>query len=66
MLDLLAFEANVGDPMLAATVGASGDVELELLIESGKPLLHLLHEPAAEALGFRDGEFAELGSGAGD
>ena len=33
VLDLFAFEADVGDPVLAAAVGAAGDVELELLIE---------------------------------
>ena len=27
LLDLLAFEADVGDPVLAAGVGAAGDVE---------------------------------------
>ena len=27
VLDLLAFDADVGDPVLAATVGAPGDVE---------------------------------------
>ncbi len=33
VLDLLAFDADVGDPVLAAAVGAAGDVEPELLIE---------------------------------
>src|SRR5271170_8221527 len=33
--DFLAFNADVGDPVLAATVGAAGDVEFQLLIETG-------------------------------
>jgi hypothetical protein len=32
--DLLAFDADVGDPMLSATVGASGNVQLQVLIET--------------------------------
>jgi hypothetical protein len=28
VLDLLAFDADVGDPVLAAAVGAAGDVSL--------------------------------------
>ena len=39
MLDLLAFEADVGDPVLAAGVGAAGDVELDLLVEAGEAVL---------------------------
>jgi hypothetical protein len=35
VLDLFAFDADVGDPMLAATVGAAGDVEAKLLVELG-------------------------------
>ena len=66
VLDLLAFEADVGDPVLAAAVGAAGDVELELLVELGQALFELVDEPAGEALGLGDGELAELGAGAGD
>ena len=33
VLDLLAFDADVGDPVLAAAVGAAGDVQPELLVE---------------------------------
>ena len=46
VLDLLAFDADVGDPVLAAAVGAAGDVELELLVEAGQALFELLDEPA--------------------
>ena len=66
LLDLFAFEADVGDPVLAAGVGAAGDVELDLLIEGGKALLHFFDEPFGEGFGFGDGELAELGAGAGD
>src|SRR6516225_2965994 len=33
-LDFFAFDADVGDPVLAATVGAASDVQLDLLGES--------------------------------
>src|SRR5581483_12380012 len=45
-LDLLAFETDIGDPVLAATVGAAGDVQLELLIEFRQPVLEFFHKPA--------------------
>ena len=35
-LDLLALNANVGNPVLPATVRASRDVQLQVLIEPGK------------------------------
>ncbi len=66
LLDLFAFEADVGDPVLAAGVGAAGDVELDLLVEAGEAVFHLGDEPLVEALGLGDGEFAELCAGAGD
>ena len=47
VLDLLAFEANVGDPVLAAAVRAACDVQLQLLIELRQPLFELIHQPAA-------------------
>jgi hypothetical protein len=34
-LQLLALNANVRNPVLATTVGATGDVELQLIVESG-------------------------------
>ena len=52
--------------MLSAGVGAAGDVQLDLLVEAGETLFHLADEPLGEALGFGDGELAELGAGAGD
>src|ERR1041385_3021 len=64
-LDLLAFQPDVGDAMLAATVGAAGNVELQLLLEPGQALFQLFHQPAREGLGFRDRQLAELAASAG-
>jgi hypothetical protein len=66
VLDLLAFDADVGDPVLAAAIGAAGDVQLELLVELRQALFELVDEPAREALGLSDGQLAELRAGAGD
>ncbi len=52
--------------MLAAGVGAAGDVEADLLVEAGHALFEIGDEPVVEGLGLGDGEFAELGAGAGD
>ena len=49
-LELLAFEADVGDPVLAAGVGAAGDVELDLLVEAGESAFHFFDEPLAKPL----------------
>src|SRR5205823_5509084 len=65
-LHLLPFDADVRDPVLAAAIRAAGDVDLQVLVEAGEALVQLLHEPAGEALRLRDGEFAELRSGAGN
>ena len=66
VLDFFAFDADVGDPVLAAGVGAAGDVEAQILLVVGKPLFELLGEPAGEGLGFGESEFAEFGAGTGD
>ena len=66
VLDLLAFDADVRDPVLAAAIRASSHVQAELLIELRDPLLELADEPASKALGLGDGKLAELGAGAGD
>src|SRR5207247_9900937 len=63
---LLALDAEVGDPVLPATIRASGDVDLQVLIEAGHPRLHLLHQPAREALGLGERELAELRARARD
>ena len=52
--------------MLAAGVGAAGDVEADLLVEAGEAVFELGDEPLVEGLGLGDGELAELGAGAGD
>ena len=66
VLDLLAFDADVGDPVLAAAVGAAGDVQPQLLIELRQALFKLVDQPAREALGLGDGQLAEFGARAGD
>src|SRR5262245_14819852 len=63
-LDLLALEAEVGDPVLAAAVRAAGDVDPQMLLEPGQPLLERLHQAAREALGLGERQLAELGAGA--
>src|SRR5579863_1301381 len=65
VLDLLALDADVGNPVLPAAVGAAGYVQAQLLVELGKALFHLFDEPAREAFGLGDGQLAELGAGAG-
>ncbi len=65
-LDFLAFDANVGDPMLAATVGATGDVQLQVMLEIGIAVLESFGQPASEALGFGKSKFAKFGTGASD
>src|SRR5665213_2116905 len=66
LLDLLAFKSNIGYPVLAATVGAAGNVQLDLLVEAGETVFHLADQPLRKAFGFGNGELAELGAGAGD
>src|SRR5713101_643130 len=64
-LDLLALDADVGDPVLAAAIGAAGDVDADVLLEAGQPRLQVFHEPAGEALGLGQRELAELAPRAG-
>ena len=64
--DFLAFDADVGDPVLAATVGAAGDVELDVVAEVGETVVEFRGEPAGEGLGFGESELAEFGAGASD
>src|SRR5215472_13374375 len=51
-LDLLPFDPDVRDPVLAAAIGAAGDVEFELLLKRRQTIFQLFGEPAREALGF--------------
>jgi len=64
LLDFFAFEADVGDPVLAAGVGAAGDVEFDFFLIAGETLVELFGEPAGVGLGFGESEFAEFGAGA--
>ena len=66
VLNFFAFDADVGDPMLAAGVGAAGDVELDVFLIAGETLFELLGEPAGVGFGFGESELAEFGAGAGD
>src|SRR5271157_1884568 len=57
-LDLFALDTDVGDPVLAATVGAAGDVQLDVFAKAGETLFELFAEPAGEGLGFGEGKLA--------
>ena len=46
VLDFFAFDADVRNPVLAATIRATGHVQLELLIKSRQPLLEFVNQPA--------------------
>src|SRR5882762_1727376 len=50
LLDLLAFNADVRNPVLPAAIRAAGDVQLELFLKSGQPLIEFLCQPARKAL----------------
>lgn len=62
----LALDADVGNPVLAAGVGAAGDVETDVVLIAGETLFELFREPAGERFCFREGEFAEFGASASD
>src|SRR5258708_6173339 len=63
---LLAINANVGNPVLPATVRASRNVQLQVLIKAWQTLFQFLDQPAGEALRLRDGQLAELRAAASD
>jgi hypothetical protein len=65
-LDFFAFDADVGDPMLSAGIGAAGDVKAKIFLIVRETIFELLGEPARKGLGFGKSEFAELRAGAGD
>src|SRR5271170_5163807 len=66
LLDLLALKSDISDPVLTATIGATGHVQLDLLVETWQPLLHLAHQPLRETFGLGNGQLAKLSAGAGD
>src|SRR5215469_17809889 len=41
--DFLAFDADISNPVLSATVGTSGDMQLQVLVEARQAFFHLLH-----------------------
>src|SRR6266481_4107916 len=63
-LQLLAFDADVRDPMLPATIRASSDVQLELLLKPRQALIELFRKPAREALCFCQRQLAKFRTGA--
>src|SRR5580658_7838536 len=63
--DFLSFNADVGDPMLPATIRAASDVESQLFLKIGKPLFEFLREPSRKAFCFRQCELAKFRSRAG-
>src|SRR5437763_10404485 len=65
-LDLLPLDAEVGDPVLAAAVGAAGDVDPEVLLEAGQSRLERLDQAPRKALRLRERQLAELRARAGD
>ena len=66
VLDLLALKPYIGDPVLSAAVGASGHVQLELLVETRQTLFELFHKPPRESLGLGNSQLAEFGARAGN
>src|SRR5579864_814713 len=62
--ELLAFQSDIGNAMLAATVGAARYVEFQLLIKLRNALLQLLNQPAGKSFGFCYRQLAELAAGA--
>ena len=66
LLDFLALKADIGNPVLAAGIGAARDVKSQLLIETRNAIFKFVHQPARESLCLRDGELAELRAGASD
>src|SRR3989441_10814202 len=59
-LDLLALDADAGDPVLAEAARATRHVGLPVLVEAGEPQLQLFHEGAREPLRLGEGQLAEL------
>src|SRR5216683_665658 len=57
---LFAFDADVRDPVLAAAIRASGDVQLELLLKPRQALIELFGEPARETFRFCERQFAKF------
>src|SRR5713226_7933473 len=65
-LQLFAFDADVRDPVLPAAIRASGDVQLELLLEPRQALIELFRKPTREAFCFCQCQLAKFRTGAGN
>src|SRR5580700_7167594 len=63
--DFFSLNADVGDPMLPATIWAASDVESQPFLKIGKPLFEFLREPSRKTLCFRQCELAKFRSRAG-
>src|SRR5580704_5770826 len=63
--DFFPFNADVGDPVLAATIRATSDVEPQLFLKIGKPLFEFLREPSRKDFCFRQCKLAKFRSRAG-
>src|SRR5712675_646359 len=60
LLDLLAFNADVRNPMLSAAIRATGNVQLELFLKSRQALIEFLCKPAGKALRFSERQLAKF------
>src|SRR5882757_9328673 len=60
LLDLLAFNADVRDPVLPAAIRAPGDVQLELLLKAGQALVQFFCEPTRKALRLSKRQFTKF------
>jgi hypothetical protein len=49
-----AVNANVGNPVLSAAIGASRNVQLEVLIEARQTLFEFSYQPAGKTFRLRD------------
>ncbi len=63
--DFLAFDADIGDPVLAAAIRATRDVELQVVRKLRQAVLEFSDEPTREALRLGDGQLAEFRARAG-
>src|SRR5450755_2488110 len=53
--DFLAFKSEVGNPVLAAAIGAAGYVQFQMLFESRQAFFEFLDQPTGKVFGLGDG-----------
>src|SRR5438477_4289228 len=58
--NLLAFDTDVGDPVLPAAVRTPSDMQLQVLLKTGQAFFKFFHQPARKRLGLSDGKLAEF------